>query len=123
MFHLAPPEVKGLGLITSTPGLIRSAQLLMCLGLPLRTANTTIESVTKPLYLSAFQSLATRPFFTSLFTSGWRERATTSAGRPASTARSWSPEAPYDWVKPTPLPAAVFWKAGMIFWYASWGVE
>ena len=47
--------------------------------------------------------------------SGSSENATTSAGRPAATARLWSPEAPYDWVNLTFLPAAVFWKALMIF--------
>ena len=48
MFHLAPPEVNGLGVMTSTPGLSRSSQVLMPLGLPLRTAKTTTELVTKP---------------------------------------------------------------------------
>ena len=41
MFQRALPEVDGFGVITSTPGLIRSSQPVMCLGLPLRTTNTT----------------------------------------------------------------------------------
>ena len=57
MFHLAPPEVNGLGSMTSTPGLTRSSQVLMFLGLPLRTMNTTTESVTMPLYSFLFQSV------------------------------------------------------------------
>ena len=48
MFQRALPEVDGLGVITSTPGLIRSSQPVMCLGLPLRTTNTTTESLEKP---------------------------------------------------------------------------
>ncbi len=47
--------MNGLGVITWTPGLTRSAQPLMRLGLPLRTASTTTESVTMPLYWLAFQ--------------------------------------------------------------------
>ena len=49
MFQRALPEVDGFGVITSTPGLIRSSQPVMCLGLPLRTTNTTTESLDDPL--------------------------------------------------------------------------
>ena len=49
MFHFAEPELNGFGVITCTPGLTRSAQLLMCLGLPLRTAKTTTVSASIPL--------------------------------------------------------------------------
>ena len=55
MFQRAPPEVNGLGVTTCTPGLIRSCQVLMCLGLPLRTMNTTTEFVTKPCVEFWFQ--------------------------------------------------------------------
>ena len=55
MFQRAPPEVNGFGVITWTPGLIRSSQVLMFFGLPLRVAMTTTESVIMPLYWSAFQ--------------------------------------------------------------------
>ena len=94
MFHFAPPEVNGLGVITSTPSLVRSSQSLMFFGLPLRVASTTTELVTKPSYSSLFQSAATFFASTSLSTSGASDSATTSAFRPASTARAWSPEAP-----------------------------
>ena len=57
MFHFAPPDVNGFGSITSTPSLVRSSQVLMFFGLPLRTAKTTTELVTKPSYLSLFQSV------------------------------------------------------------------
>src|SRR4029453_5785870 len=97
MFHLAPPEVNGLGSMTSTPGLTRSSQARMFLGLPLGTMKATPELVIMPLCSSAFQSLATRPASTSLVMSGSRARVTTSAGRPFWTARLWSPEAPHDW--------------------------
>ena len=39
------------------------------------------------------------------------------------TACAWSPDAPYDCWKLTPFPAAVCWKAGMIWVNASFGVE
>ena len=49
MFHWAPPEVNGFGVITSTPSLSRSSQVSMPSGLPGRTAKTTTELVTIPL--------------------------------------------------------------------------
>ena len=63
-------------------------------GLPLRTANTTTELVTKPSYLSWFQSGATRSSSTSPVTSGSSESAAISASRPAMIAFLWSPEGP-----------------------------
>src|SRR5215203_5341489 len=114
MFHLAPPDVNGLGSITSTPGLITSSQVLMFFGLPLRTTRTTTDSVTKPSYLFWFQSSSTRPASTSRVMSGSSENSTTSAGSPPSTARDWSPEPPYDCLNDTPLPPEVLLKAGMI---------
>src|SRR3546814_1807779 len=42
-FQRAPPLVFGLGVMTCTPGLMRSFQSLMCLGLPLRTRNTMVD--------------------------------------------------------------------------------
>ena len=93
MFHLAPPEVNGLGTITSTSSLVRSSQFLMFFGLPLRTTSTTTELVTNPSYLFWFQSASTRPASTRRVMSGSSENSTTSAGRPPSTARDCSPEA------------------------------
>ena len=113
MSHFAPPEVNGFGTRTSVSSLIRSSQVLMFFGLPLRTMKTTTESVTKPSYSFLFQSLSTRPASTSRVMSGSSENSTTSAGRPPSTARDCSPEAAYDWSKPTPLPALVLLKAGI----------
>ena len=49
MFHFAEPELNGFGVTTCTPGLIRSAQPLMCFGLPSRTAKTTTVSAAIPL--------------------------------------------------------------------------
>ena len=54
---------------------------------------------------------------------GWSEKATMSADWPLRTLCAWSPEAPYDWLKETSLPAGVDWNDGMIFPYASFGVE
>ena len=45
--------------------------------------------------------------------SGSSENSTTSAGRPPSTARDCSPDAAYDWLKPTPSPSGVLLKAGI----------
>ena len=55
---------------------------------------TTTESVTIPLCWFALQPASTMPSFTSRVTSGSSEKATTSACRPLSTARLWSPDAP-----------------------------
>ena len=49
MFHLALPELKTLGVMTPTPGLTRSAHVVMCLGFPGRTMKLTMELVTMPL--------------------------------------------------------------------------
>jgi len=47
-FQRALPELNGFGVTTLTPGLVRSAQVVMCFGLPLRTTKTTTEFVTMP---------------------------------------------------------------------------
>ena len=44
-----------------------------------------------------------------------------SAGWPATTALAWLVEAPYDWLKPTPVPSGVAWKAEMIFAITGFG--
>src|SRR3569833_2996447 len=123
MFQRAPPEVDGMGVITWMPGLMRSGQSLRFFGLPLRVVMVTTESVMNPCWGLLFQSEATSPAFTSRVTSGSREKSTTSALSPAATARLWSPEAPYDWVKVMFLPAGVFWNALMSCWNAACGVE
>ena len=91
---MALPELNGLGVTTSTPGLSRSSQSLMPLGLPLRTTMVTTEPNGIPLYWLAFQSLATRPASTRRVMSGSTEKFTKSAVAPAATLRDWSPEAP-----------------------------
>src|SRR4051812_31005414 len=108
MFHRAPPDVTGFGVTTCTPGLTRSAHVLIFLGFPSRTTNTTTDRVTMPLYLSLLQFCGTSFFWTSDVTSGASEKATTSALRPAATARLCSVDPPNDWENPTSRPAAVF---------------
>ncbi len=107
MFHFAEPDEAGLGVMISTPGLTRSSQPWMPSGLPSRTTNDTTEDVAMPLVSLSFQSSATRPASTSRCRSGSREKCTTSASSPPSTARLWSPEAPYDVWKVTPSPSEV----------------
>src|SRR6516165_8073649 len=107
MFQRALPEVDGFGVITSTPGLIRSSHPVMPLGLPLRTTSTTTESLEKPCSGFAFQSFDTIPSLTRRVISGVVENATTSAGWPESTARLCEPEAPNDWLNATPSPPEV----------------
>src|SRR3954452_11379593 len=123
MFHLAEPELNGFGVSTCTPGLIRSSQLLMCFGLPLRTAKTTTVSAPMPLYDCRFHFESTRPASTSRLTSSPVERKTRSALRPFATARAWSVEAPYDCVNETPLPSAVWFQDWMILPMTVLGVE
>src|SRR5947209_9971898 len=107
MFHRALPEVDGLGVITSIPGLTRSSHPVMCLGLPLRTTSTTTESLEIPFSGFASQLLETSPALTRRETSGSVENATMSAGWPVATARLCEPEGPNDWPNETPLPALV----------------
>src|ERR1700704_1877515 len=107
MFQRALPEVEGLGVITSMPGLIRSSQPVMCFGLPLRTTSTTAESLEIPFSELASQLLPTIPLLTRRVMSGVVENATTSAVCPESTARLCEPEAPNDWLNETPLPPEV----------------
>src|SRR4051812_37903551 len=113
MFQRAPPDANGFASMTWTPGLISSSQVLMFFGLPLRTANTTTEFVTKPLAEFLSQSGATFLASTSLLTSGASDRAAMSVGRPEMIARAWSPDGPYDCVNEMPLPAGVLLNAGI----------
>jgi hypothetical protein len=115
--------VNGFALITSTSSRIRSSQLLMFFGLPLRTAKTTTERLTMPSYASSFHVSWTRPASTSRVTSGSSEKATTDAGRPLSTARLCSPDEAYDCSNSTPAPSSVSPNAGMSSSYTSRGVE
>jgi hypothetical protein len=124
MFQRAPPEVNGFGVMTSIPALTRSSQPRIFFGFPSRTTNTTTESWIMPPHRARFQLFGTFPALTRRSTSGSSESATTSAGRPAMTARVCSPELPYDWLKEALRPAFVeSLKASMIFAYASFGVE
>src|ERR1700677_1359120 len=110
-FHLALPELNGLGVMTLTPLFTRLAQLVMCFGLPLRTMKDTIELVTMPWVAPEFHLGETIPALTSFCMSGEREKLTTSAGRPSTTAVACEPEAPNDWENVTDLPAVVALKA------------
>src|ERR1700724_3464020 len=111
MFHFALPELNTLGVITPTPGFTRSAQLVMCLGLPGRTTNETMESVTMPLVGPLSHELETRPAFTSLAMSGSSEKLTRSAGRPLTTEVAWVPDGPKEGETVTPVPVFVLAKS------------
>src|SRR5271165_4527047 len=106
-FHLALPELKTLGVMTPTPGFVRSAQVVMCLGFPGRTMKETMEFVTIPLVAFWSHELDTRPALTTLVMSGVREKFTTSAGRPSTTDVAWVPEGPKEDETVTPAPALV----------------
>ena len=86
-FHLAEPELSGLGVTTSIPGCSRSSQSLMFFGLPLRTTNDTTDPNGTPWVASVFQSLATLSALTRRVMSGSTEKLTMSAGLPSTTAR------------------------------------
>jgi hypothetical protein len=68
-----------------------------------------------PLCSSEFQPASTRSGVDEAGHVGLEREGDVVGGRPAATARLWSPEAPYDWVNFTCLPASVFWNAAMIF--------
>ena len=95
MFQRALPELNGFGVKIRIPGFKRSAQVVMCSGLPFGTTKTTTESVTMPFVTGLESQLEeTRPFATRLSMSVAVEKLTTSAGCPAMTALAWLPEAP-----------------------------
>ena len=111
MFHFALPELNTLGVMTPTPDFTRSAQVVMCLGLPGRTTNETMESVTMPLVVPLSHVLETRPALTSLAMSGASEKLTRSAGSPSTTEVACVPEGPKDGEIVTPAPALVLAKS------------
>src|SRR5919202_7117025 len=51
------------------------------------------------------------------------DKKITSAGSPFTTARAWSVDGPYDWLKETPEPAGVPFQAEMILPITVFGVE
>src|ERR1700722_11445514 len=122
-FHLALPELNGLGVITLTLLFTKSAQVLIFLGFPFLTMNETIELVTIPAVGPLSQLGDTIPALTSLSISGVSEKLTTSAGRPETTDVACVPEAPNDVENVTPAPALVALKALMSAEYAGFGVE
>src|SRR3954452_6022846 len=123
MFHFADPEEAGFGVMILIPGFTRSSQPWMFFGLPLRTTMATTDWVRMPLVGVLFQSAETCLLSTSRCTSGSSERGTTSAFCPPSTARLWSPDAPYDCWKVTPLPSLVLLKSAMTFLFACSRIE
>jgi len=86
-FHLAEPELSGLGVTTSMSGRNRSSQSLMFFGLPLRTTSVTTDPNGIPFVPSVSHSLATLPALTNRVISGSTEKFTTSAGFPLTTPR------------------------------------
>src|SRR6516162_9522779 len=82
--NLPFPDVLGLGVMISTPGLTRSGQSLIPLGLPLRTTNTIVEKYGSDL-LGSFSSQVSliSPFFRRASVSDQRASVTTSASRPS----------------------------------------
>src|SRR2546423_7828204 len=119
----APPELKGFGNTTSTPGFTRSSQVLMCFGLPFRSTKTTTDFETIPLYLLPAQPLSTSFDETSRSTSVEIEKLTTSAGRPAATALLCTSEAANEFWNLIPLPGAVAWYAVSSFGKTAVGIE
>src|SRR5581483_1751856 len=105
----APPELKGFGKTTCTPGFTRSSHVRMCFGFPLRTTKTTTDFETIPCSGFDAQLESTRCACTRRSTSVDTEKLTTFAGRPAATALLCTSEAANEFWNCTPLPAAVAW--------------
>ena len=96
----------------------------MCFGFPLRTTNTTTESVTMPWSGPTVSHFGeTRPAFTSFSMSGSSEKLTTSAAWPLMTLVAWVPEGPKEPATVMPSPAGYLEKAVSIAVYAAAGVE
>src|SRR5215207_5969929 len=119
----APPDEPGLGVTMPTPGLTRSANDWMFLGLPLRTTIDTTVVDKIPWWSFWSQSLSTSLSSTRRVVSGVSEKCVTSALRPLTTARLWSPDGPYDSLNVTPLPASVLANAFSSAPSAAFGVE
>ena len=96
------PLVNGLGVTTSTPGFSRSSHERIPFGLPLRTMKQTTD-------VETFRQRSTSPAYFTRDMSRSMEKETTSASRPASTARLWSPDGPNDVLRAVPAPASVRW--------------
>ena len=98
MFHFAEPEEAGFGVMILTPGLTRSSQRLDVLGVALADHDHH-DGLGEDALGRGLASSRRRPAWRrrASCTSGSRERCTIVglAGR-RSTARLWSPEAPYD---------------------------
>ena len=113
-FHLALPELNGLGVMTVTPVFTRSAPGRDVLGISLPDDERD-DGVGDAAHRSAplFQLGATRPALTNLVMSGVSGTMYVGEGNPSTTAVDCDPDAPKDWVKVTPFPALVAWKAVM----------
>src|SRR5580765_321204 len=123
MSHFAPPELKGFGKTTSTPGFTRSSQVRMCFGFPFRRTKTTTDFETIPLYLLFAQVLSTSLPSATRSMSPSTEKLTTSAGRPAWTALLCTSEAAKEFWNLIPLPAGVAWYADSSFGKTAVGIE
>src|SRR5690242_7003279 len=84
--------------MTDTPGLARSSQSVICLGLPLRTRNTMVEVYGALLLGKRVAQSADEisPALRMASTSYHRARVTTSASRPSMIERAWAPDPPWD---------------------------
>ena len=94
MFHWAPPEVNGLGVMTSTSSLTRSSQVWMFFGVALadrehddRVGDEAVVLVLLPVRVD--EAGVDEAVDVRL----QRERDDVGV-RPASTARVWSPDGP-----------------------------
>src|SRR3954452_10366923 len=92
------------------PGLTRSLQSLMPLGLPLRTRNTMVEVYGELLSVRRLAQLigSSLPCVATASMSAARANVTTSACRPSITDRACLPEPPCDWLILTSCPVFAF---------------
>src|SRR5882724_4833982 len=92
------------------PGLIRSGQSLMPLGLPLRTRNTIVEVYGELLSGKRLAQLmgSSFPWVATASMSAASARVTTSAESPSMTERACLPDPPCDWLILTSWPVLAF---------------
>ena len=120
---LAMPAVNGFGVTTSTPGLTRSFQPLMCFGLPLRSAEHDDRVPDDAVVALLVPVLVDLPLVDEVVHVVPRVEDHDVGGQAVRDRLRLRVEAPYEAVIVMPVPAASCWNSAMSFVITGFGVE